>query len=189
MYVDLTRISDGELTSALPQLEEARGIVFDVRGYPKVSPDSIGYLIEETVSSPLMAIPNVISPDQQDTVYDFTSWDVEPRTPYLTGTIVFLIDERAISYAETYMSIIAYYDLAVIVGTPTAGTNGNVNPFTIPGGYSFNWTGMRVVNQDGSQFHGIGILPDIYVERTGQGFAEGRDEQLEMAIEIINQEN
>jgi len=37
-YLDLDRIKDEDFQTILPQLEKARGIIFDLRGYPKVSP-------------------------------------------------------------------------------------------------------------------------------------------------------
>ncbi len=76
------------------------------------------------------------------------------------------------------------FKLATIVGQPTAGTNGNVNPFTLPGGYNISWTGMKVLKHDGSQHHGVGIIPDVLVNKTIKGVKEGRDEFLEKAIEI-----
>jgi C-terminal processing protease CtpA/Prc len=74
--------------------------------------------------------------------------------------------------------------LADIVGEPTAGTNGNVNPFTVPGGYVLSWTGMRVLKHDGSRHHGVGILPTHPVSRTIKGITERRDEILEKALEL-----
>lgn len=44
---------------------------------------------------------------------------------------------------------------------------------------------MHVVKHDGSQHHGIGILPDIYVKKTIEGIKEGRDEFLEKAVEVV----
>ena len=63
--------------------------------------------------------------------------------------------------------------------------NGNVNPFTLPGGYRFSWTGMKVVKHDGSQHHLVGIRPTIPTTPTIQGIREGRDELLERAVEVI----
>jgi C-terminal processing protease CtpA/Prc len=71
------------------------------------------------------------------------------------------------------------------VGGPTAGTNGNVNPVLLPGGYRLIWTGMKVLKHDGSRHHGIGIQPTIPVSRTVAGIARGRDELLEKAIEAV----
>jgi C-terminal processing protease CtpA/Prc len=45
---------------------------------------------------------------------------------------------------------------------------------------------MQVLKQDGSQHHGIGILPTVPVSRTLQGVAAGKDEFLERAIEVVS---
>ena len=46
------------------------------------------------------------------------------------------------------------------------------------------FTGMRVLNRDDSTHHGIGIVPDVPVERTVEGIRAGRDELLERAVAI-----
>jgi C-terminal processing protease CtpA/Prc len=83
------------------------------------------------------------------------------------------------------MGIVEAYRLGEIVGEATAGTNGNVNPFVLPGGYSVSWTGMQVLKHDGSRHHGVGIRPTIPVQRTRAGVAAGRDELLERAVEVV----
>jgi C-terminal processing protease CtpA/Prc len=85
------------------------------------------------------------------------------------------------------MGIIEAYKLAEIVGEPTAGTNGNVNTFLLPGGYRVVWTGMKVLKHDGSKHHGVGIQPTVPVSRTIRGVSEMRDEQLERAIAVVSQ--
>jgi C-terminal processing protease CtpA/Prc len=71
------------------------------------------------------------------------------------------------------------------VGQPTAGTNGNINPFVLPGDFRITWTGMKVLKHDGSQHHLIGIQPTVPAKRTIQGIIEGRDELFEKALKII----
>ncbi|MFH0982829.1 MAG: S41 family peptidase [Planctomycetota bacterium] len=110
-----------------------------------------------------------------------------PETPYLQAHKAFIIDGRAISYAESCLGIIEHYKLGELVGGPTAGTNGNMNPLTLPGGYRVAWTGMKVLKQDGAQHHGVGILPTVPCSRTIQGVAAGRDELLEKAIAVLTE--
>jgi C-terminal processing protease CtpA/Prc len=76
--------------------------------------------------------------------------------------------------------------LAAIVGSPTAGTNGNINPFTLPEGYRVVWTGMKVLKHDGSRHHGVGIQPTVPVARTIRGVAQGKDEVPERALAIVS---
>jgi C-terminal processing protease CtpA/Prc len=124
-------------------------------------------------------------PDRLDSPYHESGWDVPAQKPYFKAPRVFLADGRAISYAETAMGIVEHYKLGDIVGEPTAGTNGNVNPFKLPGGYAVSWTGMKVLKHDGSQHHGIGILPTVPASRTRKGVAEGKDEILLRGVEVV----
>ena len=185
-YVDLGRISDDDWNKALPQLSKARGIVFDMRGRPSLSYDFFSYLSEKSMTSAQFHIPNVTFPDRKDLQFERGGeWNLSPKTPFLAARKAFITDGRAISYAESCMGIVEYYKLGEIVGGPTAGTNGNINPFTLPGGYTLVWTGMKVLKHDGSQHHGIGIRPTIPVSRTRAGVAAGRDELLERAVEAV----
>ena len=83
------------------------------------------------------------------------------------------------------MGIVENYKLGEIVGEPTISTNGDVNSFDLPGGFRIFYTGMKVLKQDGSQHHGVGILPTVPASRTRAGVAAGRDEVLERALELF----
>lgn len=71
------------------------------------------------------------------------------------------------------------------MGETTAGTNGDVNTLRLLGDYSLTWTGMRVLEQDGTPHHGVGIKPTVEVHRTVAGVRAGRDEQLEAALKVV----
>jgi C-terminal processing protease CtpA/Prc len=186
-YVDISRITDEDFTRAVDRLAAAKGVVFDLRGYPNLSTIALAHLTDKPVDSAQWHVPQVSRPDREGMTFQRDSWTVEPRTPRIAGKAAFLTGGGAISYAETYMGIVEHYKLAEIVGGPTAGTNGNVNPFKLPGGYTVVWTGMKVLKHDGSQHHKVGIQPTVPVSRTLRGVAEGRDEVLEKAIEIVSQ--
>jgi C-terminal processing protease CtpA/Prc len=184
-YVDLDRATDVDFKAALPQLAQAKAVIFDFRGYPKMF-DFLAHLSDQTMQCAIWEVPVTTKPDRLGVAeYDTSGrWDVPPKSPRLTGHLIFLIDGRAMSAAETAMGIVEAYRLADIVGEPTAGTNGNVNPFPVPGGYVLSWTGMRVLKHDGSRHHGVGILPTHPVARTIKGITERRDEILETALEL-----
>jgi C-terminal processing protease CtpA/Prc len=114
-------------------------------------------------------------------------WNLTPKEPYLEAKKVVLTNGGAISYAESTMGIVEAYKLGEIVGETTAGTNGNVNPFELPGGYSISWTGMKVLKHDSSQHHGVGIAPTVPVKRTQAGVAAGHDEVLERGVAVVKQ--
>jgi len=185
-YVDLSRITDADFNGAVAKLAAARGVIFDLRGYPSLGTGFLAHLIEVPIQSARWNVPIITRPDHVIDDYDTSGrWDIRPQAPRLRGKLVFLTDGRAISYAESVMGIIENYKIADIVGEPTAGTNGNINPLDLPGGYRVIWTGMRVLKHDGSQHHGVGIQPTVRVAPTLQGISEGRDEQLETAIRVV----
>ena len=185
-YLDLDRIVDEDFHAVLPKLEKAKGIIFDMRGYPHGSTVAISHLTDKPVTCAQWHVPVTLYPDRAKVAFSFSNWTVAPQKPRFQAKVAFVTDGRAISYAETYLGIIEHYKLAAIVGGPTAGTNGNVNPFTLPGGYGVSWTGMKVLKQDGSRHHGVGIQPTVPVARTIQGVAQGRDEVLERALEVVS---
>jgi C-terminal processing protease CtpA/Prc len=187
-YVDLDRVTTEQFQAALPELERAAGLVFDLRGYPTRLDSHIffSHLIRDLRTSAQWTIGVATRPDRADVRFDRrTGWTLMPAAPYLGAPRVFITDGRAISYAESVMGIVEAYRLGEIVGGATAGTNGNINPLLLPGGYRIVWTGMRVLKHDGSRHHGVGVLPTVPVERTRAAVAAGRDELLERAIEVV----
>jgi C-terminal processing protease CtpA/Prc len=75
--------------------------------------------------------------------------------------------------------------VAPIVGGPTAGSNGGVNIYVLPGGYRVSYTGQVTIRLDGTRFHGVGVLPTVPVRRTLRAVIEGRDEVLAKAVELV----
>lgn len=188
LYVDLDRVTEEEQAAALERLDGMDAVIFDLRGYPRVSTAALARLTDEPISSAQWHVPVVTLPDGEGVEFDRSGWDVQPVAPRFEGRVVYLTDERAISYAETYLGIVEHYRLGEIVGAPTAGTNGNINPFELPGGYVVYWTGMKVLKHDGSRHHGVGIQPTVPAERTIEGVRAGRDEVLERGLEIARGE-
>lgn len=186
-YVDLTAIgNDALLTAHLWDINQAGGnIIFDMRGYPDgINPKFLGFFHDTAMETAQFLIPIISAPHQETPAYEEGGWEIPPLQQ-IDSKVVFMTDGRAISYAETLMAFVENFELGEIVGIPTAGTNGNVNSFFIPGGFEVQWTGMLVRKHDGSQHHGIGIQPTIPVERTIEGVRAGRDEILDAAIEVV----
>ncbi len=185
-YVDLDRVNDAEIDAQLEKLVAAKGIVFDLRGYPRLGTKLLRRLIDGPAQSARWNVPILRRPDFKGVEWNTGGrWSLEPLQPRLPRNIVFLTDGRAISYAESWMGIVEEYKLGRIVGETTAGTNGNINILQLPGGYRVVFTGMKVLKHDGSRHHGVGIAPTVPVSPTIAGIRAGRDEQLEKALEVL----
>lgn len=186
-YVDLSRATTADLKPALESLGSATGVIFDLRGYPTdIGAAVLPFLVAEAENDRWMHVAEITGPFGQIANWQSFGWNLTPATPRVASPRVFLTDGRAISYAESVMGYVKARKLGTIVGAATAGANGNVVRATVPGGFAFTFTGMRVTGHDGkAQQHLIGILPDIPLEPTVAGVRAGRDELLERAVKLI----
>ncbi|MGB3465840.1 MAG: S41 family peptidase [Cyclobacteriaceae bacterium] len=190
-YIDLTTLSMSEISSKLETLVNSEALIFDLRGYPVGNHLIISHLLQSSDSViNWLKIPQYSYPDQKRIIgYKEQGWKLQAKDPYLGNKpIFFLINGMTFSYGESIIGFVEGYKLGTLVGEKTAGTNGTVNPFDLLGGLHVRWTGMRVDKLDGSQLQAKGFHPDVYVERTQKGIAEGRDEVLEKAIELAKAE-
>lgn len=74
---------------------------------------------------------------------------------------------------------------ALVVGSTTAGADGNVSEFTLPGGLRSMISGIGVFYPDGKPTQRVGIVPDHTVLPTIAGVKSGKDEVLEYAMKLI----
>ena len=186
-YVDLSRALMNDITPMLPKLAAAKGVVFDLRGYPTdAGAPILTHLLDSSEKDRWMHVARLTGPFGQNAGWQNEGWNQTPQPPHLRGRIVFLTDSRAISYAESVMGYVCDRKLATIVGATTAGTNGNVVSFDVPSGFVIGFTGMKVTRHDGrSAFHLVGVVPDIPVAPTIAGLRSGRDEVLERGLSVI----
>jgi C-terminal processing protease CtpA/Prc len=71
-----------------------------------------------------------------------------------------------------------------LVGSNTAGTNGDVTAIALPGGLFVTFTGHDIRHADGRRLQRIGIPPHVVVRPTRAGLRAGRDEVLEKALSL-----
>jgi C-terminal processing protease CtpA/Prc len=186
VYVDLDRFKDRELHMTLRDVGEADGVVFDLRGYPQVGTWILGFFAERGMVSDQYSEVITRLPDRRGVTLD--TQKLPPSRPFpqrFDGKAAFLTDGRAVSYAETCLALVDNTKIGPIVGEPTAGSNGGVALYTLPDGTRVSWTGQKAVRANGSRLHGVGIQPTVPVRRTLKGLAEGRDEALEKAVELV----
>jgi hypothetical protein len=186
-YVDLTRARMPQITPVLDKLAGATGVVFDLRGYPtEAGAQILPHLIGTSEADRWMHVNKIIGPNGESAGWESFGWNLKPQNPRVGGKIVFLTDGRAISYAESVLGYVADRKLGTIVGGATAGANGNVAAFVVPGGFRILFTGMRVTGHDGQRpHHLVGVKPDVPMEPTLAGLRTGRDDVLDRAVALI----
>jgi C-terminal processing protease CtpA/Prc len=72
-----------------------------------------------------------------------------------------------------------------VIGSTTAGADGDVSQFGLPGGLSTMISGLGVFYPDKKPTQRVGIVPDVEVKPTIAAIRAGRDELLEEAVRRI----
>jgi hypothetical protein len=188
----------------IPLIQNSKGIIFDMRGYPQYEVLSIiSHFIKEKIELGKLLSPIIRFPNQENVQYEMAEkWYVLPATSpqskasskknqykepvfiQIEKPIVFLINEKTISFGETFAEMMKFYKVGTLVGTHTSGCNGDATFLSMPGA-TFSMTYNKFFNRDGSQHHGIGILPDINCEAQLSDIQTGIDTQLEKAKELL----
>lgn len=193
-YVDLERLLPEKVETMFRDLAQARAIVFDLRGYPRgtgwlIAPRLTprGHVIAARFRRPLVLYPEGRSGDVRSMAawWDFDQYLPDPVAPTYSGKTVALIDERTLSQAEHAALFLRAANGTVLVGSRSAGANGDVTRFTLPGGILVSFTGQQVLLPDGSRLQRVGLKPDVEVRPTIAGIRAGRDEVLEKALELL----
>ncbi len=187
-YADLTRLPVGEVDKLFETVKGTRGLIFDMRGYPQGTAWSIAPRINtrhaKVGAQFRRSQVSAFSAEEGESGFYFSQPlpDLPPGKELYTAPTVMLIDDRAISQSEHSGLFYEAANGTKLIGSPTAGANGDVTQFPLPGGITVLFTGHDVRHADGRQLQRIGLIPDIPVEPTRAGVAAGRDELLEAAV-------
>jgi C-terminal processing protease CtpA/Prc len=111
---------------------------------------------------------------------------LQPQAPHYAGKVVVLVDEVSVSQAEYTAMALRASKRTRIVGSRTAGADGNISGFQLPGGLGTAISGLGVFYPDGKPTQRVGIVPDVVVTPTVAGIRAGRDEVLEAAEQLID---
>lgn len=102
------------------------------------------------------------------------------------GKVIVLVNETTLSRAEYAAMALRAAPGVTIIGSQTAGADGNVSEIVFPGNYSTQMSGLGVYYPDGKPTQRVGIVPDIVVKPAIEGIRRGEDELLNRAIGLIN---
>jgi C-terminal processing protease CtpA/Prc len=187
-YIDLRQLTRDEVDTAFERLRQAKGIVFDMRGYPQNTRTLVARWLsaEPTIAAGRIARRITLSPESsaKQELINQIHLLLDPKQHY-SGPTVMLIDERAQSQSEETGLVLRAANGTKFVGTPTAGANGDGSAFYVPGGIYIGLTGQGVWHPDGRQLQRVGLIPDVEIAPTIRGIRQGRDEVLERALAYL----
>lgn len=186
-YLYLGSIKSKYLASIFKEISNTKGLIIDLRCYPsEFVVFTLGkYLMPEKTDFVKFSFASIAQPGMFSVSAPLKTG--EKNKQYYKGKIVILINEITQSQAEYTTMAFRVAPKAIVIGSTTAGADGNVSQFYLPGGISTMISGLGIYYPNGDETQRIGIIPDITVKPTISGIKSGKDEILDKAIEIINQ--
>ncbi|HLJ45720.1 MAG TPA: S41 family peptidase [Bryobacteraceae bacterium] len=159
------------------------GLIIDIRDYPSDFPIYVlgGMLVTSPTPFAWFTLADIANPGafQWGPVVQLT-----PSQPHYKGIVTILVDETTQSSAEFHAMAFRAAG-GVVIGSTTAGADGNVSTVLIPGGLSSDISGLGVYYPDQTPTQRVGIIPDIQVTPTVAGLRAGRDELIDAAMAYI----
>jgi carboxyl-terminal processing protease len=113
---------------------------------------------------------------------------VQPDHPIYAGPIFVLAGEGCASACEDFLMPLKTTGRATIIGQKTQGTSGQPFLYNFGNGMLFRVSSKRMYLPDGSQFEGLGIQPDVKINRTITDWKGGKDPEFDRALELAKQQ-
>ena len=184
-YLFLGNVKSDLLPDIMNKFKDTRGLIVDIRNYPS---EFVVFTLTHLLKgapSPFVYFTNghVANPGLFTTTEPLVCGVVNPGS--YEGQVVILVNETSQSQAEYTSMALRTIPGALVVGSTTAGADGNVSEFTLPGGLRSMISGIGVFYPDGKPTQRVGIVPDHTVLPTIAGVKSGKDEVLEYAMKLL----
>lgn len=183
-YLKLSTARPGRVGTYIQQAAGSRGLIIDARGYPRRF--MVFALGSRLVTRPTPFARITVGDLSHPGAFHWTPPQVlQPRPPHYHGRVVILVDAVTQSQAEYTVMALRAAPGALVVGSTTAGADGNVSRIPLPGGMSGLISGIGVYGPDWRPTQRVGIVPDVVVRPTVADIRAGRDPVLATAIRLI----
>lgn len=108
-----------------------------------------------------------------------------PTETHYKGQLLILTDVRCFSACTDFVEPFKVNHRATIVGSPTGASTGEPYIKRLGDGFLFSVSAKRDYFPDGSEFEGVGIMPDVAIELTPADLKAGNDPVLAKAKSLI----
>ncbi len=170
------------IREAIRGMGDAPGIIIDLRGNPGgvggMSFGIAGVLEKQQTSLGTMRMRS-----------GHTNFAVFPQVNAYLGPVAILTDGGSASTSEIFAGGMQELGRAVVVGERTVGAALPSIIQKLPTGALFQYAIGDFRTPKGTLIEGLGVAPDIEVKLTRRALLEGRDPQLDAAIEQIKKQS
>lgn len=180
-YLKLSSIKAADIPGYIEAARDTKGLIVDIRNYPsEFVVFALGLML---VSHPTPFARFTFADLSNPGAFD---WGdrllLQPVPTHYAGKVIILVDEVSQSSAEYTAMALQSTPNAIVVGSTTAGADGNVSRIPLPGNFSSMMSGLGVFYPDKAQTQRAGVRIDVKSTPTIAGVKAGRDEVLETGI-------
>jgi carboxyl-terminal processing protease len=184
-YVSLSDFSRGassKIADAIRSLEAEgplKGLILDLRDNPGGLLDEAGLVASQFIDKGTITIEREKGGKEQ-------VLEAQPGGVALDVPLVVLVNRGSASASEIVAGAIKENGRGKLVGEQTFGKGTVQMPQTLSDGSELRVTIAEWLTPNKEQINGQGIVPDVVVERTQADFVDGRDPQLDRAVEYLS---
>ena len=193
-YVFLSDFQENYLTNEFPgileYLKNTEGLIIDIRQKRGGNPQNIEAVVSRFMNSSI-DWPKLYYLDEP-----YPLNQLQPRGPFTyTNPVVVLINGSTFSAGELCTEMLKQLPIVTAVGDTTGGGGGVgasgsgeiVSDYKLPSGKLISTPTGYFERYDGQPIEWLGVPPDIRIEQTEMDIINGRDKQLEFAINMLKQ--
>jgi C-terminal processing protease CtpA/Prc len=184
-YLKLSSVKAAEAAHYVESAAGTKALIIDLRNYPS---EFVAYVLgQHLVDKPTKFVRFThADPANPGAFYWNPPETLAPQKPHYAGKVVILVDEVSESQPEFTAMAFRSVPGAVVVGSATAGADGNPSQIPLPGlQMRTQFSGIGIFYPDKRPTQQVGIIPDVEVRPTIAGIRAGRDEVLEAALRQI----
>lgn len=186
-YIYPAIITENEMHTVMKKFMKKKGIIIDLRCYPKAFTTSTisGYFFPEAKEFAQLKATSLQHPGKFTTVDRVKIG--KTNSNYYKGKVAILVDEYTQSTSEFLVMALQTAPKSAVIGSQTAGTDGNVSSIHLPGSITTSISGLGVNYPDGKESQRAGVFIDIQAKPTLESLRKGQDPLMQKAMEFINQ--
>lgn len=175
------------MAELLDKFSNTKGLIIDIRNNEGGGDQASVFLAEYFTFAEKLAFKFKLRNGPAH--HDFTEWTDYNLVPHAgeqyANDVVILTNRFSISAAETFVLAMKRNEQVTVVGDTTSGAFSDVIRRELPNGWAYGVSVGDWRDFEGTSFEGIGFPPDVVVQNDSLDVANGFDEALEEAIDLL----
>ena len=189
LYAHMGQLKLDQLSSFFRQVRKQNGLILDFRYYPNwdILFEFLSYFDTENKAFALFKSQYLQKPGFFKWHQDLNSFDfVEAKPNPIQIPIVILVDEYTLSFGEYFVMALQQLEQATVVGSQTAGEDGNQAGIDLPGGVRLFMSSLGIYYPNGELTQRKGIKIDHLVSLSIDDIRYNTDSLIKKAVSIID---